>query len=100
MEIVTLRVSEDLFSGWFIFDMEVRKCFCSPSYRNNESIQTVPGRREILNDPKTNGFQYKFQRKNRREHVVEYFQCFSQLRLLVQMNVFKNLQETKRMFQT
>ena len=47
--------------------------FCISTYRNNKSVQTVPGRREVLYESKTNGLQDEFGGENGSKDVVEYF---------------------------
>lgn len=67
----------------------------SPDYthRNNEGVQAVPCGGEVFDKSKSYGFQNKLKRKYGCENEVEYFQCFNELRFLVKMNVFKNLQD-------
>lgn len=69
---------------------EWTQAFTSP-YRNDKSVQTVPRRREVLNESKANHLQYEFHTEDGSKNVVEYFQRFAKRRLLMQMDVFKYL---------
>lgn len=66
------------------------------THGNNKSVQTVPSGRKVLDESKTNGFQNELHSEDGCENIVAYFQSLCKLRLLVKMNVFKNLNNIER----